>query len=253
METSEAEGSGVEEELQLTPQEDRLLRRFFRRQALPYIAGTGAVAVLCLAFAFLRGDGRAPPAVPPATGGSTAALGELRADLDRAIADLAAVRTRAQQQAGEAARSASALEQRLAAVFQRIEKVEGRADAMQERVADALAQGPPAASPPASDGAAASAAAAASDPLLQVLQRLSDLEGRQEREESNAAAARKDVRDRLYSLELHRDQQESRREAAEQSNLERLDGVETRLFEIEKVLAARPGDAPQPPADADPR
>jgi hypothetical protein len=253
METSEAEGSGVEEELQLTPQEERLLRSFFRRQALPYITGIGVAGVLCLAFAFLRGDGRAPPAAAPEPGGSAVALGELRSDLDRALADLAAVRTRAQQQAGEAAQSASALEQRLAAVFQRIEKVEGRADAMQKRVTAALAQGPRAASPLASDGADPSAAAAASDQLLQVLQRLSDLEQSQEREESNAAAARKDVRDRLYSLEAHRDRQESRREAAEQSNLERLDGVETRLFEIEKVLAARPGDAPQPPAHADPR
>jgi hypothetical protein len=151
METSDAEGSGVEEELQLTPQEERLLRRFFRRHALPYVVGAGAVAVLCLGFAFLRGDGRASSAAPPATGGSAVVLGELRADLDRALADLAAVRTRAQQQAGEAARSASALEQRLAAVFQRIEKVEGRADAMQKRVADALAQGPRAASQPPAD------------------------------------------------------------------------------------------------------
>ena len=169
METPDSEGSGVQEDLQLTPQEERLLRSFFRRHALPYVVGAGAVVVLCLAFAFLRGDDRAPPAPLPEPGADAVAVGELRADLDRALADLAALGTRARERAGEAGLTAKALDQRLAAVFQRVEEVEDRAD------------------------------------------------------------------------------------AAEASKLERLDGVEARLSEIEKVLAARRGDASQPPAAADPR
>jgi hypothetical protein len=253
METPDSKGSGAEEDLQLTPQEERLLRRFFRRHALPYIAGIGAVAVLCLAFAFVRGDGQAPPAPLPEPGEDAVALGELRADLDRALADLAAVRTREREQAGEAARGASALEQRLAAVFQRIEKVEARSDATQQRVDEVLAQGSPAALPDALDAAASSSAAAAPDQLLGILQRLHNIEKHQDSKESKRAAAQRDMLQRLYALELREDQEESLREAAEKSNRERLEGAEARLFEIEKVLAARPGDASQPPAAADPR
>jgi hypothetical protein len=186
----------VEQDLQLTPQEERLLRRFFRRHALPYIAGSAAAVVFCLAFAFLPGDGQTPPAPLPEPGADAAAIGELRADLDRALADLATERTRAREQAGDATRSASALEQRLAAVFQRIEQVESRADATQHRVDEVLAQGSPPALPAAPDGAATSAAAAAPDQLLHILQR---------------------------------------------------------LYDLEKLATARAGNAPQPPADADPR
>ncbi len=124
------------EALSLTPQEEQLLRRFFRRQALPYAVGLGAAVLLCGALALARGS----PAEAP---GDPSELLGLRTGLDRAVASLATARSRLQhleRSAEQTASSAEALHRRLDSALQRVDVLENGADETQKRVMDSVAR-----------------------------------------------------------------------------------------------------------------
>jgi hypothetical protein len=121
------------EALELTPAERRVLRRFFRRHALPYLAGA---ALLCGAVLLARGD----PA--PAAGGDPALL-RVQAALEQTGEELAAARERLQRMelsAEQNARSAEALHRRLDAALQRVDLLESDSQEAQKRVMDSVAR-----------------------------------------------------------------------------------------------------------------
>ena len=101
-------------EMQVTPEEARFLRRFFRRQALPWVVGIGVVAIAAARWA-----------VPAADPGIELRLAETQAMLEAVRAENAAVRT-----------ELDAVGQRIqAAVDRRIVAAEGRIAAIEKRPA----------------------------------------------------------------------------------------------------------------------
>ena len=125
-----------EEALSLTPQEEQLLRRFFRRHALPYAVGLGAAILLWGALVLARsGPADAPGDAPELSG--------LRTELDRAVKSLTAASSRLQQlerSAEQTANSAEALHRRLDSALQRVDVLENGADETQKRVMDSVAR-----------------------------------------------------------------------------------------------------------------
>ena len=102
-------------EMQVTPAEARFLRRFFRRQALPWILILGVVAI-----------GAARWAVPPADPGIERRLAESSAAIAALRAENAALRTELEAM-GQ--RIATAVDRRLAAAESRIAAMEKRPSA----------------------------------------------------------------------------------------------------------------------------
>lgn len=101
-------------EMQVTPEEARFLRRFFRRQAMPWIAGLGIVAIAAARWAV--------PAADPEIGRK---LAETQAMLEAVRAENAELRTELE-----------AVGQKIqAAVERRITAAEGRIAAVEKRPA----------------------------------------------------------------------------------------------------------------------
>ena len=120
------------ESLSLTPQEEQLLRRFFRRRALPYAVGLGVAVLLCGALALARSG----PADAPELSG-------LRTELDRAVENLEIASSRLQhlkRSAEQTSNSAAALHRRLDSALQRVDVLENGADETQRRVMDSVAR-----------------------------------------------------------------------------------------------------------------
>ncbi|MDH3211414.1 MAG: hypothetical protein OEM05_02915 [Myxococcales bacterium] len=150
------------EALELTPQEQQLLRRFFRRHTLPYVVGLGAAGLLCAALALARGG-------PAHEAGNDPGLLRLRTELDAVRMDLETARGRLQRMeraAEETARSAEALHRRFDSALQRVDVLESGADETQKRVMDSVAR------------LAAKPAAAPSADLDAMLERLDSVETR---------------------------------------------------------------------------
>jgi hypothetical protein len=125
-----------EEALSLTPQEEQLLRGFFRRHALPYAVGLGAATLLCFALALVRGGPAEAPDV-------AAELLGLRAELDAALESLTIASARLQhleRSAEQTASSAGALHRRLDSALQRVDVLENGADETQKQVMDSVAR-----------------------------------------------------------------------------------------------------------------
>jgi phosphoglycolate phosphatase-like HAD superfamily hydrolase len=99
-------------EIQVTPEEARFLRRFFRRQTLPWMVGLGAVAVAAARFAVPPTD----PEIERRLGESVAAIEALRAENAALLTRLEAV---GQRMPAELERWLAAAEKRLAAVERR--------------------------------------------------------------------------------------------------------------------------------------
>jgi predicted nucleic acid-binding Zn-ribbon protein len=114
-------------EMQVTPEEARFLRRFFRRQALPWLL---ALAVLAIAAARW--------AVPPADPGIERRLAESTAAIEALRAESAALRTRleavGQQVQPTVDRRIAAAESRIAAL-EKGSSAGGDASRVAERVA----------------------------------------------------------------------------------------------------------------------
>ena len=124
------------EALSLTPQEEQLLRRFFRRRALPYAVGLGVAVLFCGALALARSG----PADAP---GDALELSGLRTELDRAVENLEIASSRLQhleRSAEQTSNSAAALHRRLDSALQRVDVLENGADETQRRVMDSVAR-----------------------------------------------------------------------------------------------------------------
>ncbi len=116
-------------EIQVSPEEVRFLRGFFRRHALPYLL-LGAVA-LAAALALVAGrDVPQPgPGAPRESAApvDTAALQELRAESVRLRGELAELRRWFEaEMARPVARGVTAVERRVGAALERLEKLEAR-------------------------------------------------------------------------------------------------------------------------------
>ncbi len=125
-----------EESLSLTPQEEQLLRRFFRRQALPYAAVLAMAVLLCGVLVLARVGPAGGPGDPPEPPG-------LRTDLDLTMESLATASRGLQhleRSAEQAANSAEALHRRLDSTLQRVDVLENGADETQKRVMDSIAR-----------------------------------------------------------------------------------------------------------------
>lgn len=215
-------------EFQITPEEERFLRAFFRRQAGRYLIALGALAIVSLASALAISRPGAPAAETLAEP-STAAheLDALRAEHERLrveLAELAERRERPAAASGEWVARLGALEKRVATALGRIERVEQRARS--------------------TAGAAPAAPAAAADPdpaqAASVRERLYNLEARQESVESQHQVFQKDLLERMRELEESRAWLASHRAEVDRSVLERLDSLEQRAFNLERSVTTAP-------------
>jgi hypothetical protein len=188
-------------EIQLTPDEQRYLRRTFQRHALPYLAAMGALAAWSL---FARPEPAPEAAAPAPPLAEQPEFLALRQELERALAQLAGAAPREPQQAGAAARQLAALERRLEQASQRVGELEERLGA-----AGARAVGP----------APAQAAGFDAAPLLDRVYRVELRQDRvdQARTALEAAYARgqQELLERFYDLERRFDGLERRVAAAE--------------------------------------
>ena len=119
-------------EMEVTPEEARFLRRFFRRQLLPWAA---ALVVVSIASALLLGGGDASQVEARAS----AAVAQLRAENQKLTAELEQLST--QVAAGVAMRESAAgndLERRVEDAKRNVRMIESRITARLERRLDAL-------------------------------------------------------------------------------------------------------------------
>jgi hypothetical protein len=113
-------------EMQVTPEEARFLRRFFRRQALPWMLGLAVAAIAAARWAVPAAD----PGIERRLAESTAAIEALRAEN-------AALRTHVEA-LGQ--RVQPAVDRRLAAAESRIAAIEKRPTASASGVAERVAR-----------------------------------------------------------------------------------------------------------------
>lgn len=185
---------------QVTPEEDRFLRAFFRRQAARYLLALTALALLVVWGAWPRGGDSAAPDPE-----RQAELAALRAENEQLRGRLGELSERVAALAGmrDPTEPMDQLEERVAGALRRLDRVESQ-----------LASAPPGA------GEAIDASAA--------LGRLSGLEARQQREEKSREAFEKSVLNRLYAVENGRDSLARAGTSTQQSILARLDALEQR-------------------------
>lgn len=194
---------------QITPEEDRFLRAFFRRQAARYLLALAAVA-LAVFWVWPRGGDSAAP--DPKRGTELAALRaeneQLRGRLDELSERVAALGVRP-----DPAEPMDRLDERVAGALRRLDRVESR-----------LGSAPTS----AGSGEAVDASAA--------LERLYDLEARQQRGEKSRETFEKSVLSRLYAVENGRDSVARASTSTQQSILGRLDALEERAHALERGL-----------------
>ena len=201
------------QEIQLTPEEKRLLRRTFQRNALPYLAGMALLMVW-----LMPGEVDVEPAAEPAPRVDRVTVdamkAELRTEVDRTLAELAEAARRDRADAEAAEKRLTALEKRIDAAKRRVAKVEAGVHAA-AKAADAAQ--------PASGGTVDIAA---------ILERVYNVETRHDRLASAGE-------ERGRELTLHRSATEAR-----------LDALEQRAENLERTLVAvrRDGSAPAAPA-----
>ena len=115
-------------EMQVTPEEARFLRRFFRRQALPWLLGLGIAAIAAARWA-----------VPAADPGLAHELAQTRALIETVRAENATLRTQldaaGQRLQGAVDRRIAAAESRLAEVEKRPSQRGGDTSGMGDRMA----------------------------------------------------------------------------------------------------------------------
>lgn len=209
----------------ITPEEDRFLRAFFRRHAARYMVAMGLLVALAVWGAPRSDTGVTGPseeqseelaALRAGNEQLRAANEELRAELTQLMERVAAL--------GAAPGSAPALdrlEERMASALTRLERVESHA--------------------------AASAASGPSVELGAVLDRVYNLEARQDRGEKSRETFEKSVLNRLYAVESQRDSLAEASTSTQQSILERIGALEARAHGLERSLTGE-GSARLAPA-----
>ena len=218
-----------QEEIQLTPAERRLLRKLFHRHAAPYLVIMGLVTVIAVATGdsdeFAPEEPAAVAAAPPV---DVEALRRIQDEAQALLAGLTEASEKRQGEADAAMQQIAALEKRFGATSRRLGEVEaatGRAQAAAEK---ALAATPPAAAAPAAS-------------------------------EGDAAA----ILERLYNVEVRQDQVEAsggrrsaERTASIRALLDRLGALEARTSRVEEyapgsgALPAAPAPGPAAALDA---
>jgi hypothetical protein len=273
------------DEFAITPEEDRFLRAYFHRRAVRYLAALGLTAIVAVCATLVLTGGEEPANEPAPGAASTAELDEIRSDGEQLRGGLAELRRQVGSHATDASARVAALEQRLEVALERLERVEqqagaapavpARAAALEQRLEIALkrlerveqqAEAAPAVSARAAaleqrleivlkrleqQAKTAPAAPAAVDSIADsdlnsVLERLYNLELRQEVQESKRESSEKDLLERMFQVESSREQLASARGEAERSMLERLSSLESRAFQLEKTVGASPPAAPAP-------
>jgi len=207
--------------IEVSPEEERFLRRFVRRETLPWLAGVSALAALALGAALhqplapnatssLAPAPGALPAVSDPDEGPLVALREenerLRADLGTLAREVAELKSVARAGAvGGANVDVHELELRVREVFEtRVARLESSLAALP-------------ASADAGDGA----------PV----------------QDADLVA----IRDRVFNLEMRQDRKDQERAALQQELLARLDELERAHAQLEHSRA--PGSVPAAPAD----
>lgn len=217
-------------ELEVSPEEEALLRRAFHRFALPYV---GAIAALgALAIVGVVSVQPAPDRVPAGAPGSEE-IAALHGEAEKLRSQLTAMATRveaigreaslATKKANEAASggapSAGGVSPNLLSdVARRIDEAAQRMSAIEARISATRSTG----------GAAAS--------LGQDRERILAVEERQERSEEALAALEKSLLDRVHDLESNGGAREGDADAVESAILERLDNLESRHLRMERQL-----------------
>lgn len=162
-----------EPEIQLSEAEKRLLRRSFHRYALPYLGALGLALAVAMA---LPGTVEVEPGSDPAT---TAAMEANRTALDELRIELASLRGKVSGVESEGSSGAQDLAKSFAAVDKRIKRVAGKVEALESRADQAESAGTSAAALPDD---------AASWDVSAILERLYDLEVRQEKVEQGGSS-----------------------------------------------------------------
>jgi small-conductance mechanosensitive channel len=179
-------------EMEVTPEEERFLKRFFRRQLLPYFA---VLLVISLTSAWWPSEEEAAGALEART---SAALAQLRTENQRLRVALAALSERMDAGLSAQDHGANELERQVEEAKRSVRMIEAQVIAATERRLDALESQLAANAPsPAQAAPAGPPPEAAAWDVSAILDRLYALEMRQERE---AATRETDQRSRAAQL-----------------------------------------------------
>ncbi len=117
-------------EIEVTPEEERFLRRFFRRQALPYVALLGVMLITAVIWTDDDGGGEREARI-------AAAVAQIRAENQQFARQLAVV-TEQVDHAGNTDSGANELERRVEDARRNVRMIEARVTASLERRLDSL-------------------------------------------------------------------------------------------------------------------
>lgn len=229
-----------DDRLVIDANEEKYLRSVFRRFALPYVIGI-VVLVLGLWLLSTLGEPR------PAGAGTTmdgAELVSLRAELDELRAQLERVDANARQatRAAEAAAERSARPSAPAttpalgdtpewrSLLARLDRVGGRIDGLEARPPQKIERVERVVSQPI--------AAPGDEVTRDLLERMYNIEARQEQQEAGIHEGQKSLLDRVFAIEKSRDAAVVERTALEKSILERMQNVEDRFYALEQSRRA---------------
>ena len=246
-----------EEALVVDEQEEAYLRRAFHRFARPYAAGA---ALLLAGVWWLGGDAEAPEAMPGAAatpqaesppvaradhGEAERRAAEQRAALGREIDALRQQIARLEQAREEALRKAPTAPASDVSFHtsQEWQALAARVNAITTRV-QTLETSP--VQPTRVERVVRTGAAPGDGSLDSLMDRVYNIEVRQEKEEAAIKATQKSLLDRVYALETRREEALAERVALDQSMMQRVKNVEDRLYAAEQ----RQSDS-QPAAPAD--
>lgn len=117
-------------EIEVTPEEERFLRRFFRRQALPYVALLGVMLITAVIWTDDDGGGEREARI-------AAAVAQIRAENQQFARQLAVVSEQVAHK-GNADHGANELERRVEDARRNVRMIEARVTASLERRLDSL-------------------------------------------------------------------------------------------------------------------
>ena len=163
--------------IQLSDAEKRLLRGVFHRHALPYMAAMGLV----LAIVAVPGTVEVTPEPDPRISEQLGALEQMHKELAALQDDVAAARSSGSADSDRASQRFASFDKRVVGFDKRVARIAGEVEALEVRLEKAESERAAAPALPAGE--------AASWDVGAILERLYDLEMRQERVEARSAGA----------------------------------------------------------------